>query len=224
MIKGLLLDFYGTVVEDDDAYMERIAAYVASRASVPISADDVGRAWTQEYYAAASGPVFRTLRECARTSLGIVMAEVGCAGDPAELCGDQFRSWQTPPLRSGTREFLSAVDLPICIVSDVDRHDLDAALAYHGLAFTAVVTSEDVGAYKPDQAMFTTALATLKRQPDEVMHVGDSLTSDIAGAHTAGIRAIWINRHNRPTPADAPSTHEIPDLSALTAILDRQRG
>lgn len=28
-------------------------------------------------------------------------------------------------------------------------------MAHHGLTFTAVVTSEDVGAYKPAQAVFT---------------------------------------------------------------------
>lgn len=44
VIKGLLLDFYGTVVEDDDAIMDAIAAQVAAGASTPVTARDVGAA------------------------------------------------------------------------------------------------------------------------------------------------------------------------------------
>ncbi|HCT75880.1 MAG TPA: hypothetical protein DGT23_04675 [Micromonosporaceae bacterium] len=159
MIKGLLLDFYGTVVEDDDAIMAAIAEWVAVDASTPVTARDVGEAWGLAYEAVAAGPEFRSLRDCAMASLATVTADVGCAGDPESLCAPQFAYWQAPPLRRGTRDFLSRLTAPACVVSDVDRMDVAAAMARHGLAFTAVVTSEDVGAYKPDGAMFKRALA-----------------------------------------------------------------
>jgi beta-phosphoglucomutase-like phosphatase (HAD superfamily) len=148
VIKGLLLDFYGTVVEDDDAIMQAIADQVAADASTSVSGADVMDAWVREYEAVAAGPQFRTLRDCAMQSLDTVMADVGYADDTSTLCATQFRYWQSPPLRPGTQEFLSRVTVPICVVSDVDRADLHAAMAHHGLAFTAVVTSEDVRAYK----------------------------------------------------------------------------
>lgn len=219
MIKGLLLDFYGTVVEDDDAIMDVIADQVAARASIPVSGRDVGKAWAREYEAVANGPEFHSLRECARRSLATVMAEVGCAGDPAAACAAQFRYWRSPPLRPGTREFLSRVTMPICVVSDVDRADLEAAMTHHGLAFTAVVTSEDVGAYKPDGAMFTRALTALGLGADEVLHVGDSINADVRGAHAAGIQAAWINRRGHTLPQDAPVAYEITDLTGLAEII-----
>src|SRR6266508_378303 len=58
------------------------------------------------------------------------------------------------------------------VVSDVDRDDLVAAMAHHGLAFSAVVTSEDAGAYKPARAMFTRALAALALDAKDVLHIG----------------------------------------------------
>ncbi|MGQ5261058.1 HAD family hydrolase [Micromonospora sp. ZYX-F-536] len=218
MLRGLLLDFYGTVVEDDDAVMAEIAEQVAARASVPVSGHDVAAAWGREFEAVASGPRFRTLRDSAMSSLASVMADVGCAGDAAALCAEQFRYWRSPPLRPGTRHLLSRVTVPICLVSDVDTADLEAAMAHHGLAFTAVVSSEAVGAYKPDRAMFTRALAALGLGAHEVLHVGDSLTNDVAGAHAAGIRAVWVNRRGQVAPHDAPIAYEIADLSGLAGI------
>jgi 2-haloalkanoic acid dehalogenase type II len=215
VIKGLLLDFYGTVVQDDDSIMEGIAAQVAAGASVPVSARDVMAAWVREYDAVAYGPRFRTLRDCATLSLATVMAEVGCDGDAAALHATQSAYWPAPPLRDGTLEFLAQVSVPICVVSDADRATLAAAIALHGLSFAAVVTSEDVGAYKPARAMFTAGLAALGLGPDEVLHVGDSLSCDVAGAHAAGIRAVWVNRLGRPAPPDAPITYEISDLRGV---------
>lgn len=219
MIKGLLLDFYGTVVQDDDAIMQAIAARVAAGASDPVSAQEVLAAWVAEYDAVAYGPHFRTLRECATLSLATVMARVGCAGDAAELHAAQAAYWPAPPLREGTSEFLAQVGVPICVVSDADRATLEAAIALHGLSFAAVVTSEDVGAYKPAGSMFAAGLAALGLGAGEVLHVGDSLTCDVAGAHAAGIRAVWVNRLGRPAPPGAPIAHEVTSLLDVPALL-----
>jgi 2-haloacid dehalogenase/putative hydrolase of the HAD superfamily len=61
------------------------------------------------------------LRECALGSLATVLAEVGCTEDPVGLCAPQFAYWQAPPLRPGTREVLSRLAVPVCVVSDVER-------------------------------------------------------------------------------------------------------
>jgi 2-haloacid dehalogenase len=219
VIRGLLLDFYGTVVEDDDAIMDEIAEQVAATASKPVSGRDVRVAWTREFEAVASGPPFRSLRDSATRSLATVMTRVGSTGDAAALCATQFSYWQSPPLRPGTRDFLSRVAVPICVVSDADREDLKAAMAHHALTFAAVVTSEDVGAYKPDRAMFTRALTALGLMADEVLHVGDSINADVAGAHAAGIQTVWINRCGCTLPESAPVAYEITDLAGLAAIV-----
>ena len=214
MIRGLLLDFYGTVVEDDDAVMELIAAHVAAHAARPVTAAEVAAAWNDEYVAVAEGTPFRPLRESATLSLGTIMAAVDCPGDSASLYA-HFASRRPPPLRPGTREFLARVAVPVCIVSDADRSDLYTAIAHHGLAFAAVVCSEEVGAYKPAPAMFARALAALALGPHEVLHIGDSLRCDVAGARAAGIRTVWINRHERPAVEEATADLVVGDLGEL---------
>ena len=105
------------------------------------------------------------------------------------------------------------------MVSNIDRAVLEAALEWHGLAFAAVVTSEDVGAYKPARAMFQQALVAIGRHADEVVHVGDSLTADVAGAHAAGLAAIWVNRKRRPVPAGLTAVGVVESLAGLAPLL-----
>jgi 2-haloacid dehalogenase/putative hydrolase of the HAD superfamily len=218
VFRGLLLDFYGTVVEDDDAIIEAIAGRVAAGSATDVTGTQVSAAWRTEFIAVADAPEFRPLRECALRSLATVLTEIGCPDDPAELCAPQFAYWRTPPLRPGTHDVLSRLTVPVCIVSDVDRADLTAAIAHHGLTFTAVVTSEEVGVYKPGGAMFARALDELGLRADEVLHVGDSWRADIAGAHAAGIRAAWINPGGRARPDQTPIGYELSGIAELTRI------
>ncbi|OLS26866.1 MAG: putative HAD-hydrolase YfnB [Candidatus Heimdallarchaeota archaeon LC_2] len=55
-----------------------------------------------------------------------------------------------------------------------------------------VITSEDVEHAKPSPVMFETALRRLSSKNEEAFVVGDSLTSDIAGANNANIPSCWI--------------------------------
>jgi beta-phosphoglucomutase-like phosphatase (HAD superfamily) len=57
--------------------------------------------------------------------------------------------------------FLSCVQIPVCIVSDIDRADLEAAIDHHRLTFARVVTGEDVRSYKPRPEPFERALELL---------------------------------------------------------------
>ncbi|QSB14720.1 HAD family hydrolase [Natronosporangium hydrolyticum] len=219
MVKGLLLDFYGTVVEEDDRVVAAICHDVAASTAVQVTPAQVGTAWWRAFQAAMAASDFRSQREIAVASLAEVAMTLECRGDPAGWCERQFAYWRRPPMRAGSRAFLEATDLPICIVSNIDRDDLEAALEYHGLAFTAVVTSDDVRVYKPAPAMFQQALAALGLDGDHVVHVGDSLTADVAGAHAAGLAAIWVNRRGREAPPWLAARHIVESLTELGPML-----
>lgn len=59
------------------------------------------------------------------------------------------------------RPFLEQVGVPVCLVSGADRADVRAVLDRHGLRVDAVVTSEDVRAYKPRPEPFLAGPAAL---------------------------------------------------------------
>jgi putative hydrolase of the HAD superfamily len=57
-----------------------------------------------------------------------------------------------------------------------------------------VITSAQVGAGKPDPAIFRAALALAGCDAPAALHVGDDAGADIEGARAAGIRALRIDR------------------------------
>jgi len=71
-----------------------------------------------------------------------------------------------------------------------------------------VAISGELGVGKPDAGIFHKALQSAGVKPGEAVHVGDSLTSDVAGAKGVGMYTVWINRTKLTRPQDAP----IPDF------------
>ena len=67
-------------------------------------------------------------------------------------------------------------------------------LAHSGLAdcFAHTLISDEIGINKPQPEIFRIALERNGLQADEVVMIGDSYSSDIAGAKAAGIDQIWV--------------------------------
>lgn len=217
-IRGILLDFYGTVVEEDDAVISAIvSAVIADRPE--LDPHEVASRWGALYFAAvarSSGAAFRPQRAIAVDSLTTLLTELGVPGGAEEFCAPQFAYWRRPELRPGSRAFVADRPVPICIVSNIDRPDLEAALEHLGIDVDAVVTSDDVRAYKPRPEMFHRALELLGLDADEVLHVGDSRTADVAGANALGIPVAWIRTQGRTLPDGASVAYQAPDLARLT--------
>jgi FMN phosphatase YigB (HAD superfamily) len=82
--------------------------------------------------------------------------------------------------------------------------------------FDVVVISGEVGIAKPDASAFGLAIDKLGVERESVWHVGDSLTTDVAGAKAAGIIAVWLNRRGLVRKDNDPEPHlEIRSLSSL---------
>ena len=82
--------------------------------------------------------------------------------------------------------------------------------------FEVVVVSGEVGIAKPDVSAFGLAIDKLGVERESVWHVGDSLTTDVAGAKAAGIIAVWLNRRGLVRRESDPEPDlEIRSLSSL---------
>ncbi|MBQ3639117.1 MAG: YjjG family noncanonical pyrimidine nucleotidase [Clostridia bacterium] len=83
-----------------------------------------------------------------------------------------------------------------------------------------VFISEDIGAEKPSRKFFEGVWSKIGRfQPDEVMIVGDSLTSDIRGGNNMGIRTCWYNANHVVNGTGVGFDFEIADLREVPAIV-----
>jgi putative hydrolase of the HAD superfamily len=77
-----------------------------------------------------------------------------------------------------------------------------------------VVTSADVGAAKPDPALFRRALELAGVPASEAVHVGDSLDNDVEGARAAGIRPLLLTREGEP-PTGVKTLRSLAELPSL---------
>jgi len=94
-----------------------------------------------------------------------------------------------------------------------------------GLAdrFSFVTLAQDVGAQKPDPRIFLAACAQAGCSPRELVHVGDSLASDVRGANEVGAVSVWLNRDSVPRCADIEPDFEIGSLDGLREVLGLAR-
>lgn len=83
--------------------------------------------------------------------------------------------------------------------------------------FDVVAMPHLVGASKPDAAFLEFVAEGAGCTPQEVIHVGDSLRSDVGGALAAGAVAVWFNPHEMPVVGDPTPDHVI---NHLTEVLD----
>lgn len=223
--KAVLLDVYGTLVHDDDAWGAEVASLIADLAGV--DPDVVAREWSTRIWAmadAAHGDGFRCLADLNLSSLAETVAHFGVRVDAGQVCRRQLEFWRPPPLFADSLPFLAAVGVPVCLVSDADRDRLQAVLDHHGITVGSVVTSEDARAYKPRSEPFQLALQRLGLAATDVVHVGDSPASDVAGASELGIDTAFVSRDGRCLPAHLASTHTIDTLTALLPILGQRAG
>jgi 2-haloalkanoic acid dehalogenase type II len=90
-----------------------------------------------------------------------------------------------------------------------------------GHLFVLSVTAADVGAAKPDPAMFDYACRSAGVAPAQGVHVGDDPEYDVRGAREAGMRTVWINRFEREWPDTHERAHgEIRTLLELEALME----
>ena len=88
--------------------------------------------------------------------------------------------------------------------------------------FQFALKAEDVGAAKPDAAMFELAMKLAEVNADELVHVGDSHDHDIIGAHRLGIASVWLapNDEDGALPQSQHASAVIGCLSDLPMVLD----
>ena len=90
-----------------------------------------------------------------------------------------------------------------------------------GELFDGVYLSEDLGVEKPNLQFFDKVFADIGPiNKDEVIIVGDSLTSDIRGGNNAGILTCWYNPSKTLCNGTYKIDYEIADIHEIYAILN----
>ncbi|HVP11179.1 MAG TPA: HAD family hydrolase [Phycisphaerae bacterium] len=225
-LDGVFMDLYGTLTTGDRQAVESTCEAVIRAAGVPLSARELSIVWGERFLQSLDscvGDGFETLADLERRTLVETMTELGAEIDPYPFVQMLVDYWRNPPLQREAREFLAAFRPPICVVSNADRADAEIALAVHGIKVAMLVTSEDTRSYKPDPGIFEAALKRTGWRRERVIHVGDSVHSDVGGACAAGIRTAWLNRSHRIHDIGTQEPdYEFADLLEFAAFVNGQ--
>ncbi len=220
---ALFIDFYGTITAGDRDAVALACREIVAGCGLAIDAEVLAIKWGEQFFAMidqCNHGQFKSLYECELRSLEATLIAMDVAASPEPFVALLEEYWANPPVHADALEFLRGVELPICCVSNADAKPLALAIESLGLRFDQVVCSEDVRCYKPEAGIFEMALTLMDAKASKVMHVGDSLHSDIAGALNMGITSTFIQRENRIHDiGTAQPDFTINSLAKLPALL-----
>lgn len=86
--------------------------------------------------------------------------------------------------------------------------------------FKDIVISEEVGISKPNPEIFEYALSNIEGvNKNEILMIGDSLSSDIRGGINYGIDTCWFNMHKEKNNSGLIPTYEVSSYKELADLL-----
>jgi 2-haloacid dehalogenase len=91
--------------------------------------------------------------------------------------------------------------------------------------FFDLFISEEIGSSKPSAEFFSSCITRLNQktgqniQPCEVMMIGDSLSSDMAGAAAFGMKTCFYNPENKPVPSETKISCSVSSLTQIKSFL-----
>ena len=110
----------------------------------------------------------------------------------------------------------------LALLTNCDRDLIAQTQRRLPVPFDAVITAEDVSAYKPDHAHFLLFQSTFGSSAEAWIHVAQSYFHDIRPASEMGIKRVWVNRQREkddPSLASAVAfgLAELPETVATLA-------
>jgi len=215
MIRGVTVDWWHTIAEPHGDDWEQVAKRLRCEAiqrvlkdhgvlctyeridlAYDLWTDHLKRAWRKN----VDWPAGRQVADL------LASARYDGASDPSLL--EDMRDpigmpliERPPRLNDGvveTLRTLKADGLRLAIISNTGRtwgHFLRRVQDGMGLSdlFDHRTFSDEARVRKPSRVIFDQTLHALRLQPEEVVHVGDDVDADVAGAKASGMRAVWYD-------------------------------
>ncbi len=231
---GLLtFDCYGTLIDWERGLGSVLQGWAARR----------GRDFDREELLAAFAEIepqaerempTSPYRDVLRRVQALLGERFSLPADPAdaEQLAESVGDW--PPFRDSAEALRRLGErYRLVIVSNVDRYSFAKSQQLLRTSFDAVVTAEDVGAYKPDLRMFERAISVAAGfgvRKEGILHVAQSLYHDHVPAHEVGLGTVWVDRRRgraggaTPAPGTEVEPHlVVGSLMELVELDDRQR-
>ncbi len=206
MVKAILFDFWGTLVEQGvKSPLRQVQIILNLRLPFP--------EYVVRMEKAMMTASFGELREAFQA----VCTEFGfqsTSQQMEQLIGMCNKSWMLAKPYPETKEVLEQLrkNYLLVLISNTDCFSLSKVLEKYDLKefFTQRFLSYKIGLLKTDPAFIEQVLQKLELPASECLWVGDSMESDMKAAKQSSMRSILIDRRNsREYPAKIASLREL---------------
>ena len=217
MIKAVFLDYTGTIIEEGgpdgmemlkrcyrNSDMESMEAMLAYWWKLIKNFEAVSY---KDSYITEDEIVDRALEEGAR--------KIHLKENFEELHRLCQRFWMYAPAFPDSAEFFEKCRVPIYVISNNGLSYVEEGMRDKDLHPAGIICGDMVRAYKPHREIFQKALEVSGLGPEEVIHIGDSVTSDVAGAAAAGITALLLDRKGDKTCEGVTVIHSLTEAIPL---------
>jgi len=206
----LSFDCYGTLVDWETGIATAVAAALTPH-GVSRTPAEILALFADAEPKAQTAHGYREYRPVLRDVMALIGVELGIEFSESELgcLADSLPNWPVFPDAADALNTLKS-RYRLAIISNVDDDLFAGSARALGIEFDAVITSQQVGAYKPDLRGFNIALERMGCDRERWLHVGESLYHDIGPANRMGIASVWVNRPDRG--GGTRHTNATPDL------------
>ena len=227
----LSFDTYGTLIDWETGIWTALQPLLARLARPPEREAALAAFAGEESACQAATPGLPYSRLLAETHRNLAR-RWGCEPDHGESVGfgQSVGEWPAFPDAASALAYLKGRHRLITL-TNCDRASYRGSAARLGNPWDAVLTAEEIGSYKPDEANFKFLLARVAEDfgagPECVLHVAQSLFHDHVPAKALGLTTAWIDRRGgrRGGATPPPQVAVEPDFrfDSMAAMVARHR-
>lgn len=224
---AVVFDLYDTLVVVEPA--ARRAHQQAAAARIGVGLADFLDAWESTSHASSTGLTGPTTARY-RTAIGTLRARGLTDPDDRNLLAEDLAELEHAFLRDSVQVVDGVPDLLRALRADGQTTwllsncspSVEHTLAASGLVglLDGLSLSWQVGAAKPDQALYADALARAQVDPADAVYVADGMVDEHGAALRAGMQAVRVTwSHDEGTaPEGVPAVATVPELARLLGV------
>lgn len=223
-IRGVVFDLYNTLCSNPRESWIKTFQKICRIEKLPLDPADLYTHWKDLELSTRIGrvnlddisltPKFIPYRDVWESCFREVFGYFQFQADPAHAARLCIEDMGRRPLFPESRAVLDILrrKYKIGLLSNADDSFLLPFLEKAELGFDAVLSSENVGAYKPHPKGFMTIAARLGVEPHQILFVGDTMRDDILGAQSVGMMTGYVASDN----SNIAEESTLPDLRITT--------
>ena len=198
MIKGILIDFGGTIDSDGIHWFNAFTDAYAMVADVP--KDLLWEAYVNTERTLGRNPIIKptdTFCKTLQTKIALqteYLQSKGITITAQDTILDTCYNKVVKHISTVSKPTLERIKLPMVLVTNF-YGNMHTVLAEFGLdhLFKDVIESSVAGVRKPDPEIFRLGVKALGLEPQETVMIGDNYEKDIVPAQSIGCHTIWLS-------------------------------